>query len=529
MPAQGRHLVYESDGWELDLARHELRARGVAVPLGNRAFQIFAVLVQSAGELVTKDELMARVWPGAIVEENKLQVHISAVRKALGPDRGTLRTSFGRGYRLVGNWTIRKESTPADPAALDPTRKPVQPFLTNLPAAASEVIGRTAAVRQLQEFLCAYREITLTGPGGIGKTTLALEVARNLFPAFNGDCWLVDVVSLSDPGLVPSMVAGVLGLRLGGEEISGESVARAIGGKKLLLVLDNCEHVIDAAARLAETVVRLCAATSIVATSREVLRIEGEHVYRVPPLDVPSQHQEESDIVLGHSAVQLFIARARALDSDFSPHGHNLPAIAAICRHLDGIPLAIEFAAARAAMLGPELVLSRLDERFRLLTGGRRSALPRHQTLRATLDWSYELLSEAERCLLRRGAGGFPRMPEQSRLPAFWQSTARSDKTTQRRPGDHPGLEGSHQASLHLSGNKGRGRIDNHTEQLRTGGDDEPVRGRGQGKGHDRICAYRSCGRGRSRWTVPAADRATDLWQCKKRHSADGVSPDDRD
>ena len=400
-------MVYEFDEWEVDLERRELRARGVPVALGSRAFQIFAVLVKSAGQLVTKDELMARVWPGAVVEENKLQVHISAVRKALGPDRGALRTSFGRGYRLVGNWTIRKECALTGQVALDPTRMPVQPFLNNLPAAASGVLGRTAAVQQLQEFLSAYRAITLTGPGGIGKTTLALEVARSLFPAFHGDCWLVDLASLSDPGLVPSMVAGALGLGLGGDEISTESVARAIGGKKLLLVLDNCEHVIDAAATLAETVVRLCPATSIVATSREVLRIEGEHVYRVPPLDVPSPQQEESDSVLGHSAVQLFLARTRALDSDFSPHVENLRTIAAICRRLDGIPLAIEFAAARAAMLGPELVLSRLDERFGLLTGGRRTALPRHQTLRATLDWSYELLPESERCLLR-GLGVFP-------------------------------------------------------------------------------------------------------------------------
>jgi predicted ATPase len=139
-----------------------------------------------------------------------------------------------------------------------------------------------------------------------------------------------------------------------------------------------------------------------VVTSREVVRIEGEHVYRVPPLDVPSPHQEEPNIVLGHSAVQLFIARTQALDSAFSPHGEILRATAAICRRLDGIPLAIEFAAARTAVLGPELVLSRLDERFGLLTGGFRTALPRHRTLRATLDWSYELLPEAERCLLRR-------------------------------------------------------------------------------------------------------------------------------
>src|SRR5258706_12033073 len=161
MPEHDRHLVYEFGGWEVDLARRELRTRGVPVPLGSRAFQIFAVLVQSAGELVTKDELMARVWPGAIVEENKLQVHISAIRKALGPDRGTLRTSFGRGYRLVGDWAIRKEHTAAEPVALELTRTPVQPFLLKLPAAGSDLIGRTAAVRQLREFLCAYRTVTL--------------------------------------------------------------------------------------------------------------------------------------------------------------------------------------------------------------------------------------------------------------------------------------------------------------------------------------------------------------------------------
>jgi non-specific serine/threonine protein kinase len=404
---QERHLVYESRGWEVDLARRELRTRGDSVALGRRAFAIFAVLVQSAGKLVTRNELMARVWPNTIVGENTLEVHISAVRKALGADRETLRTSSGRGYRLDGDWTIRQESTPADSVALDPKRMAIQQFQTNLPAAATSVVGRTAAVQQLRDFLRTYRAITLTGPGGIGKTTLSLEVARSLFPTFNGDCWLVDVISLSDPDLIPSMVARVLGLKLSGEDISPESVARAIGEKRLLLVLDNCEHVVGAAAKLAETLVRLCPATSIVATSRESLRIEGEHVYRVPPLDLPGLNGDDLDNVLGHSALQLFIARAVAVDSDFSPHGENLRAMAAICRRLDGIPLAIEFAAARAAILGPDLVLSRLDERFQLLTGGRRTALPRHQTLRATLDWSYELLPEPERCLLRR-LGIFP-------------------------------------------------------------------------------------------------------------------------
>jgi non-specific serine/threonine protein kinase len=169
---------------------------------------------------------------------------------------------------------------------------------------------------------------------------------------------------------------------------------------------------IDGAARLVETVVHLCPRTTVLATSREALRIEGEYVYRVSRLDAPLPHQEEPGKILRHSAVQLFIARTRALDSDFSPRGESLPGIAVICRRLDGIPLAIEFAAARGAALGPPQVASRLDDRFGLLTGGRRTALPRHQTLRATLDWSYELLPEPQRRLLRRlaiFAAGFTR------------------------------------------------------------------------------------------------------------------------
>jgi non-specific serine/threonine protein kinase len=301
----------------VDLARRELRARGVPVPIGGRAFEIVEVLVQSAGELVTKNDLMGRVWPGAIVEDNTLQFHISAIRKALGPDRGILKTASGRGYRLLGTWTFRQESTPpVDSIDLEPARTPAA-FQTNLPAAASDLVGRSVAVKHLRALLSAYRMVTLTGPGGIGKTRLALEVARGLFPSFQGDVRLVELVSLSDPGLVPSAMAAGLSLKLGGDEISAESVARAIGAQKLLLVLDNCEHVIDAAARLAETVVRMCPGSTILATSREILKIEGEYVYRVPPLDVPSQH-EKPGAITAHSAVQLFVATTRAVQSDFS-------------------------------------------------------------------------------------------------------------------------------------------------------------------------------------------------------------------
>src|SRR6202051_5039671 len=264
--AQGRQLVHALGEWEVDLARRERRARGVPVPIGGRAFDIMEVLVQSAGELVTKDDLSARVWPGAIIEENALQVHISAIRKALGPDREMLKTASGRGYRLLGAWTSRQECTSSvDSVDLEPMPSPAGPFQTNLPAATSELVGRTNAVQQLRGLLSAYRVVTLTGPGGIGKTRLAFEVARGLFPSFQGDRFLVELVSLSDPGLVPSAVAGGLSLKLGGDEISAECVARAIGAQRLLLVLDNCEHVIDAAAGLAETIVRMCPRTTILA------------------------------------------------------------------------------------------------------------------------------------------------------------------------------------------------------------------------------------------------------------------------
>jgi predicted ATPase/DNA-binding winged helix-turn-helix (wHTH) protein len=402
VPAQDQQLIYESAGWEVDLARRELRADGIPVAIGGRAFEIIEALIEAAGEVVTKDELMGRVWHGAIVEENTLQVHISAVRKALGADRGMLKTASGRGYRLLGTWTARQSGTPKsllDRIAASPL--PVPSFSSNFLVAASDLIGRDAAVQQVRDLLSAYRAVTLTGPGGIGKTVLAVEAARSLLPTFEGEGWLVELASVADAGLVPTAVAGVLGLKLGGN-ISAESVARAVSGRKLLLVVDNCEHVIDAAARLVEMIVRLCPGATVLATSREVLRIEGEYVYRVPPLEVPPVQRQEAGHVLGHSAVQLFIARTGALAYDFTPGGEQLATIAAICRHLDGIPLAIELAAARAATLGVPQVAARLEDRFGLLTSGRRTALPRHQTLRATLDWSYELLPEEERRLLRR-------------------------------------------------------------------------------------------------------------------------------
>ena len=398
----GVRPVYASGECEIDLDRRELRVLGAPVPVGGRAFEVIEVLAQSAGELVTKDELMERIWPGAIVMENTLQVHAVAIRKALGPYRGLLKTESRRGYRLLGDWTVRHHAAARPPVGLQPVRVSGESPVTNFPVIVTRLVGRSAAVQQLRNLVSAYRIVTLTGPGGIGKTTLALKVARRILGEFNDGGWLVELASLSDPALVPSAVAQVLGLKLGGEAISAEAVARTVGAQNLLLVLDNCEHVVDAVATLAELFVRQCPRVTILATSREVFRIEGEYFYRVPPLDVPAVGHAEPDQSLGHSAVELFIATTNALGSDFPSRPENLPAIATICRHLDGIPLAIEFAAARAAALGIEQVAAGLRDRFALLTTGRRTAVSRHRTLRATLDWSYELLPEPERCLLRR-------------------------------------------------------------------------------------------------------------------------------
>jgi predicted ATPase/DNA-binding winged helix-turn-helix (wHTH) protein len=403
------NLVYAYEQWEIDLGRRELRSRGIAVPLGGRAFEIVTVLVQSASEVVTKDHMMERVWPGAIVGEGTLHVHISAVRKALGADRAMLKTVSGRGYRLLGSWTPQQREGTAPPVSAPLTRASGTTPANNFPPLINRLIGRAAACQFVRDLVSAYRVVTLTGPGGIGKTALAVKAVRYLLPEFEDGGWLVELASLSDPGLVPSTVASTLGLKLAGE-ISAESVARAVGGRHLLLVLDNCEHVIDAVANLTETLTRLCPRATIVATSREVLRIDGESVYRVPPLDVPALGQAGPDYIMQYSAVELFVARTKALNAGFSPTAEDLASIATICRHLDGIPLAIEFAAARAAVLSVQGVAAGLHDRFALLTAGRRTALPRHRTLRATLDWSHELLPETERRLLRRLAvfpGGF--------------------------------------------------------------------------------------------------------------------------
>jgi predicted ATPase/DNA-binding winged helix-turn-helix (wHTH) protein len=381
--------------------QRELRHGDVPVTLGSRAFEVLLILVEAGGELVTKEELLARVWPGTVVEESNIQVQVSALRKALGEDRNLILTVPLRGYRFTGEVRALDAEGRALPPA-GPAPAPARQVATNLPAPVSDFIGRESDLRALRELLRHNRLVTVLGTGGIGKTRLGLEAARSLLEEFADGVWLAELAPLTDPDLVASAINTALGLQSGAGRWTSERLAAALRGRQLLLVLDNCEHLIGAAAREAEALLRAVPGARILATSQEPLGLDGECSYRLSPLEFPAEENAELAAALRHDAIRLFVARARAADPHFSLTERNAATVATICRRLDGIPLAIELAAARAAALGIEGLSRRLDLRFHVLTGGRRTALPRHQTLRATLDWSHRLLSEPDRIVLRR-------------------------------------------------------------------------------------------------------------------------------
>lgn len=383
--------------------RRELLVDGRPVRLGGRAFDVLIALIEVRGAVISKNSLMELVWPDRIVEENNLQAQIVALRKALAADRDLIRTVYGRGYQFTGEIVVLPGIVDKRAGTGIVATKPgsaVPP--TNLPEPVSELIGRDEEASEILNLVAAHRLVTLVGAGGIGKTKLAVILARELLPHFADGVWLTELSSLTDPGLVPATVAAAVGLELGGGIASAERVAHALAGRPLLLVLDTCEHVIGVAAAFSEAVLRAGSAAQIIATSREPLTAEGEWTYPVPPLAVPTVDVGAEDNPLQYGAVRLFIERARAVQHNLAPGHQAFQTIASICRRLDGIPLAIEMAAARVATLGIDEIAARLDDRFRLLTGARRTALRRHQTLQATLDWSYELLTERERMVLRR-------------------------------------------------------------------------------------------------------------------------------
>src|SRR5215475_161673 len=371
--------------------RREVLVDGRPVELGGRAFDTMMALIDARGTVLTKDELLSRVWPDRVVEENNLPAQIFMLRKVFGPDRDLIRTVAGRGYQFTGE--VRTIVAPV--TAPPPSR------MTNLPEPVSELIGREDELGQVTAMATANRLVSLVGAGGIGKTRLGLEVARHLLPRFPDGVFVAELGPLSNPALVPVTVASALGLTHVAGVVSPDGVAGAVGARKLLLLIDNSEHLIEAAAGMAEALLRASPGASLLATSREPLRVSGEYIYRVPPLEMPPEDNQDMEDIFRHAAVRLFVARAQAAEPRYIAEGRVAAATAAICRHLDGMPLAIELAATRIVAFGVDGVATRLDDRFRLLTGGNRT-LPRHQTMRATLDWSYELLSESERVILRR-------------------------------------------------------------------------------------------------------------------------------
>lgn len=396
----GTNDVASFGPFRLFSAERLLEKAGEPLQLGGRALDILMALVERAGEVVSRKELIWRVWPDVIVEEANLRVHVSHLRKALGDGRDGARYVAnipGRGYCFVAPVT-RSASQRSAPQA----RSLVSDGRHKLPARLTRMVGRDDTVRALSALLMTRRFVSIVGPGGMGKTTVAVSIAHALIDDFVGGAFFVDLGALTDPGLLPTAVASALGFMMQAQD-PFRSLLAFLGEKRVLIVLDSCEHVIDAAAALAEPVVSAAPQTHILATSREALRVEGEHVHLLYPLGGPLDDVGLTAAeALTFPAVQLFMERAAASGNRSGLSDADAPIVAGICRRLDGIALAIELAASRVSSLGIRGTAELLDNRFKLLWQGRRTALPRHQTLNAMFDWSYNLLGERDKLVLRR-------------------------------------------------------------------------------------------------------------------------------
>jgi len=400
------------DRFRLDPVRRLLWVDGEPSKLGARAIDVLIALAQRRTRVVGKDELFDLVWPGLVVEENNLQQHVSALRKLLGAQ--AISTVPGRGYQFIA--AVEDDAAQPLPAA-DAAPRPRD----NLPAVLPPLLGRTADVAEVRARLAAATPVTIVGPGGIGKTRLALAVAQMLRDSFDGGVWIVDLTPIDDPAQVAAAVAHTLAIDAPEARLTA-TIAAALRAPPLLLVLDNCEHLLAGVADLVTAIAAQAPKSRVLATSREPLRLPGEQVIRLAPLALPMPGEDIAAEAPEDrpGAVQLFDARARAADRRFALTAANAGLVGDICRRLDGLPLAIELAAARLPLLGLAALRDRLDDQLRLLTSGPRTAPWRQQTLRAALDWSHGLLSADEQRVFRRLAvfvGGFS-------LPLVEQVTA---------------------------------------------------------------------------------------------------------
>jgi predicted ATPase/DNA-binding winged helix-turn-helix (wHTH) protein len=379
-------------------ALRRLELEGRQVSLATRSLDILLALVERSGEVVTKTALMQKAWPDASVEEGNLRLHIAALRKSLGDGKDGARyvtTVTGRGYCFV-----------APVSSEDPTTRTSRSYNAlngpqNLPARLARMAGRAEAVRDLSRHLIAERFVTITGTGGIGKTTVAVAVGHDLLAEFDGFVYFFDLAPLTDPKLVPNALASTLGLIVHSDPI--EALIAYLRDRRVLLILDSCEHVIEVVGSLAERLFEEAPSVNILATSREALLVEGEHVHKLAPLAAPPEALGTTATqIADFPAVQLFIERITANGSPFALSDTEFGLVSEICRKLDGIPLAIELVAGNIGSFGiqetAELLRNRLWPHWR----GMRTASPRHQTLSATLDWSYDLLDGSERKVLCR-------------------------------------------------------------------------------------------------------------------------------
>ncbi len=391
---------YRFGAVEVRPSERQLLVKGQPAPVGARAFDVLLALIDNRDRVVTKDELLDMVWPGLVVEENNLQVQVSTLRKILGSQ--AVATIPGRGYRF----TLVPEGVPDAPSCPIPARR------HNLPAALNSFVGRDKELAEVRAILGASRLVTLTSTGGTGKTRLSLQLAGDLLGEFPDGVWLVDLAPVADAEQVAPALAFVFEVKEEPERALLDTLAGFVRDRRLLIVLDNCEHLLRPCAELAKRLLVSGAGVQIIATSRERLNITGETNYPLPALAVPKAGATPAAAdLLRFESVRLFVDRAAASLPSFRLTDANAPFVAEICRKLDGIPLAIELAAARMHALAPEEIAQRLGESLRLLTGGDVTAQPRQQALRASIDWSYSLLSEPEKALFRRlavFAGSWP-------------------------------------------------------------------------------------------------------------------------
>lgn len=393
---------YRFDSFELRPAQRLLLDDGAPLAVGARAYDLLLVLIERRDRVVPQDELLNVVWPGLVVDQNNLRQHVSSLRKLLGAD--SVLTVPGRGYRF-GRVLAESNSAPSSPlpASMASTDLSSATAINNLPVNKPTLIGREVDLAAVLALLNGTHLLTLVGAGGVGKTRMALEVADHVAADFPDGVWIVELAPVTDPSRVVGTVASTLDVHEEATRPLLDTLLEFLRRRRMLLILDNCEHLIEACAAFAEQVLRCSAGTRTLGTSREALGVAGEVAWRLPSLrTAPPDTVLSVNALLDYPASRLFIDRAQAVAPTFRLTAENAAAVAQICHQLDGIPLALELAAARVGAMRVEQVAERLHDRFTLLTRSRRTALLRHQTLRSLIDWSHELLSEPERVLWRR-------------------------------------------------------------------------------------------------------------------------------